>query len=279
MLATWAKLPPGSGLHIWHGVGHSPNLDCPGELAALIRRFVEESVAAKTAAPAPRANARPSARKSRSPRARPGGRRSPGGAGLLPGRDAGRGARRAERELSEVVAQRGFRRAAAQEDVVDRVAVRPRRETQPASQGDRALRLLAGEGIGQVQDAEGRIDVADVAAHRQPAGIVLDPLAPDPVRPVRLGGEALGERGDLRRGEEGVVVDGDVEVEGLRRCDRDRAPAPGFPPPCGRRPRSRECRRRSRKEASSAWSSTRIGASGSAARAFRATSPMFCGRL
>ena len=51
MLATWAKLPPGSGLHIWHGVGHSPNLDCPGDLAALIRRFVEETVAAKTAAP------------------------------------------------------------------------------------------------------------------------------------------------------------------------------------------------------------------------------------
>lgn len=51
MLATWAKLPPGSGLHIWHGVGHSPNLDCPGDLAALIRRFVEETIVAKTAAP------------------------------------------------------------------------------------------------------------------------------------------------------------------------------------------------------------------------------------
>ena len=26
MLDTWRKLPPGSGLHVWHGVGHSPNL-------------------------------------------------------------------------------------------------------------------------------------------------------------------------------------------------------------------------------------------------------------
>ena len=34
MLQTWAKLPPGSGLHVWHGIGHSPNLDCPLELAA-----------------------------------------------------------------------------------------------------------------------------------------------------------------------------------------------------------------------------------------------------
>lgn len=51
MLATWAKLPPGSGLHVWHGVGHSPNLDCPEELAGLIRRFVEQTVPAKTATP------------------------------------------------------------------------------------------------------------------------------------------------------------------------------------------------------------------------------------
>jgi len=47
MLATWAKLPSGSGLHIWHGVGHSPNLDCPEALAVLIRRFVEETIPAK----------------------------------------------------------------------------------------------------------------------------------------------------------------------------------------------------------------------------------------
>jgi branched-chain amino acid transport system permease protein len=51
MLATWAKLPPGSGLHVWHGVGHSPNLDCPEELAGLIRRFVEQTIPAKTATP------------------------------------------------------------------------------------------------------------------------------------------------------------------------------------------------------------------------------------
>ena len=50
MLATWAKLPPGSGLHFWHGVGHSPNLDCPDALAALIRQFVEETIPAKARA-------------------------------------------------------------------------------------------------------------------------------------------------------------------------------------------------------------------------------------
>jgi len=53
MLATWAKLPAGSGLNIWHGIGHSPNLDCPNELAALIRRFVEETIPSKTKAMAP----------------------------------------------------------------------------------------------------------------------------------------------------------------------------------------------------------------------------------
>jgi pimeloyl-ACP methyl ester carboxylesterase len=47
MLATWAKLPAGSGLHLWHGVGHSPNLDCPAELAALLRRFVEATIPAR----------------------------------------------------------------------------------------------------------------------------------------------------------------------------------------------------------------------------------------
>ena len=50
MLATWAKLPPGSGLHFWHGVGHSPNLDCPDDLAALIERFVEKTLPAKASA-------------------------------------------------------------------------------------------------------------------------------------------------------------------------------------------------------------------------------------
>jgi len=52
MLATWAKYPAGTGLHIWHGVGHSPNLDCPTELAALLRRFVEHTTPAKAKAPA-----------------------------------------------------------------------------------------------------------------------------------------------------------------------------------------------------------------------------------
>jgi pimeloyl-ACP methyl ester carboxylesterase len=48
MLATWAKYPAGTGLHIWHGVGHSPNLDCPTDLAALLRRFVEHTIPART---------------------------------------------------------------------------------------------------------------------------------------------------------------------------------------------------------------------------------------
>jgi pimeloyl-ACP methyl ester carboxylesterase len=47
MLATWAKLPAGSGLHFWHGVGHSPNLDCPAELAGLIEQFVEKTIPAR----------------------------------------------------------------------------------------------------------------------------------------------------------------------------------------------------------------------------------------
>jgi pimeloyl-ACP methyl ester carboxylesterase len=54
MLGTWAKYPPGTGLHFWHGAGHSPNIDCPEELAALLRRFIETTIPAKTAAqPAP----------------------------------------------------------------------------------------------------------------------------------------------------------------------------------------------------------------------------------
>jgi len=51
MLATWAKYPPGTGLAFWHGVGHSPNLDCPAELAALIRRFVEVTIPARAKTP------------------------------------------------------------------------------------------------------------------------------------------------------------------------------------------------------------------------------------
>ncbi|MEJ0066081.1 MAG: alpha/beta hydrolase [Caulobacteraceae bacterium] len=44
MLATWAKYPPGTGLHFWHGVGHSPNLDAPTEVAGLLQRFIEKTI-------------------------------------------------------------------------------------------------------------------------------------------------------------------------------------------------------------------------------------------
>ena len=48
MLATWAKYPTGTGLHVWHGVGHSPNLDCPDELAGVLARFIETTIPATT---------------------------------------------------------------------------------------------------------------------------------------------------------------------------------------------------------------------------------------
>jgi len=44
MLETWSLLPEGSGLHFWHGVGHSPNVDCPDALASLLQRFVEQTI-------------------------------------------------------------------------------------------------------------------------------------------------------------------------------------------------------------------------------------------
>jgi len=47
MLATWAKLPAGAGLHFWHGVGHSPNLDTPLEVAALLERFIDRTIPAR----------------------------------------------------------------------------------------------------------------------------------------------------------------------------------------------------------------------------------------
>ena len=50
MLATWAKYPAGTGLHFWHGIGHSPNLDCPAELAALLEQFIEKTIPARAAA-------------------------------------------------------------------------------------------------------------------------------------------------------------------------------------------------------------------------------------
>ena len=46
LLATFAKYPAGSGLHVWHGVGHSPNVDVPRELAALIAAFLRENAKA-----------------------------------------------------------------------------------------------------------------------------------------------------------------------------------------------------------------------------------------
>jgi branched-chain amino acid transport system permease protein len=47
-LASWAKYPAGTGLHMFHGVGHSPNLDRPTELAALLRQFIEETIPARS---------------------------------------------------------------------------------------------------------------------------------------------------------------------------------------------------------------------------------------
>ena len=44
MLATRAKYPDGTGLHVWHGIGHSPNVDCPDELASVLRHFMEVTV-------------------------------------------------------------------------------------------------------------------------------------------------------------------------------------------------------------------------------------------
>jgi len=49
MLGTWAKYPAGTGLHFWHGVGHSPNLDCPAELAGLLEQFIEKTIPARAA--------------------------------------------------------------------------------------------------------------------------------------------------------------------------------------------------------------------------------------
>lgn len=40
MLATWARLPSGSGLQVWHGFGHSPNLDHPRDVASTLCEFM-----------------------------------------------------------------------------------------------------------------------------------------------------------------------------------------------------------------------------------------------
>jgi len=44
ILGTYAKLPPGSGLHVWHGVGHSPNVEVADRLTRVLRRFIEKTV-------------------------------------------------------------------------------------------------------------------------------------------------------------------------------------------------------------------------------------------
>lgn len=49
LLGTFAKLPAGSGLQIWHGVDHSPNVEIPEEATAVLRRFIEETVPARLA--------------------------------------------------------------------------------------------------------------------------------------------------------------------------------------------------------------------------------------
>ena len=43
MLASWAMYPTGTGLHVWHGVGHSPNFDHPQAMVSVLRQFVEDS--------------------------------------------------------------------------------------------------------------------------------------------------------------------------------------------------------------------------------------------
>jgi branched-chain amino acid transport system permease protein len=53
LLDTYLKLPPGSGLHVWHGVGHSPNVQVPDRFVGVLRRFVEHTVPARLAARSP----------------------------------------------------------------------------------------------------------------------------------------------------------------------------------------------------------------------------------
>lgn len=50
MLDTYRSLPPGSGLHVWHGVGHSPNLEVPNRLVGVLCRFIETTIPARLAA-------------------------------------------------------------------------------------------------------------------------------------------------------------------------------------------------------------------------------------
>jgi 3-oxoadipate enol-lactonase len=50
MLETFGKLPKGSSLQIWHGIGHSPNVEIPGQTAAVIQQFIEQTVPERLAA-------------------------------------------------------------------------------------------------------------------------------------------------------------------------------------------------------------------------------------
>jgi pimeloyl-ACP methyl ester carboxylesterase len=47
MLSTYAKLPNGSGLQIWHAAGHSPNLSRPGDVAETLISFIERTIPAR----------------------------------------------------------------------------------------------------------------------------------------------------------------------------------------------------------------------------------------
>lgn len=49
MLATYAKLPAGSGLQIWHGAGHSPNLSHPDAVRDTLVYFIEQTIPARRA--------------------------------------------------------------------------------------------------------------------------------------------------------------------------------------------------------------------------------------
>lgn len=49
MLTTWGRFPKGAGLHVWHGVGHSPNVDIPDQVAAVLRHFIERTAPAMAA--------------------------------------------------------------------------------------------------------------------------------------------------------------------------------------------------------------------------------------
>jgi branched-chain amino acid transport system permease protein len=53
LLDTYRLLPRGSGLHVWHGVGHSPNVETPDRFVRVLRRFVERTVPEHQAARTP----------------------------------------------------------------------------------------------------------------------------------------------------------------------------------------------------------------------------------